>query len=136
MAAMTCHGVPTHRKRLRPAERVETESAYIGSLPSVEAGRLCRAIATSAIPLKTAPEFRNRGRYAACDNLSGKRTKSGDQNCLTMPVFTCEKLEKYCGAKDFGWGSENAFVRKKKTAPVGADSQSVNRFWISMISIG
>ena len=23
---------------------------------------------TSAIPLKTAPEFRNRGRYAACDN--------------------------------------------------------------------
>lgn len=27
MAAMTCPGVPTHRKRLRPAERVETESA-------------------------------------------------------------------------------------------------------------
>lgn len=53
VAAMTCPGVPTHRKRLRPAERVETESAYIGSLPSVEAGRLCRAIATSAIPLKT-----------------------------------------------------------------------------------
>ena len=26
-AAMTCPGVPTHRKRLRPAERVETESA-------------------------------------------------------------------------------------------------------------
>lgn len=51
---MTCPGVPTHRKRLRPAERVETESAYIGSLPSVEAGRLCRAITTSAIPLKTA----------------------------------------------------------------------------------
>lgn len=54
VAAMACPGVPTHRKRLRPAERVETESAYIGSLPSVEAGRLCRAIATSAIPLKTA----------------------------------------------------------------------------------
>ena len=53
VAAMTCPGVPTHRKRLRPAERVETESAYIGSLPSVEAGRLCRAITTSAIPLKT-----------------------------------------------------------------------------------
>lgn len=27
VAAMTCPGVPTHRKRLRPAERVETESA-------------------------------------------------------------------------------------------------------------
>ena len=53
MAAMTCPGVPTHRKRLRPAERVETESAYIGSLPSMESGRLCRAITTGAIPLKT-----------------------------------------------------------------------------------
>ena len=58
VAAMTCPGVPTHRKRLRPAERVETESAdmqapeaghlpdcatqstcYIGSPPSVKAGR-------------------------------------------------------------------------------------------------
>lgn len=27
VAAMTCPGVPTHKKRLRPAERVETESA-------------------------------------------------------------------------------------------------------------
>lgn len=27
VAAMTCPGVPAHRKRLRPAERVETESA-------------------------------------------------------------------------------------------------------------
>ena len=44
MAAMTCPGVPTHRKRLRPAERVETESAYIGSLPSVEDGRRQNAI--------------------------------------------------------------------------------------------
>ena len=29
VAAMTCPGVPTHRKRLRPAERVETESAPV-----------------------------------------------------------------------------------------------------------
>ena len=29
VAAMTCHGVPTRRKRLRPAERVETESAPV-----------------------------------------------------------------------------------------------------------
>jgi len=26
-----------------------------------------------------------------------------------MPVFACEKLEKYCGAKDSGRGSENIF---------------------------
>ena len=31
VAAMTCPGVPTHRKRLRPAERVETESANTGA---------------------------------------------------------------------------------------------------------
>ena len=35
VAAMTCPGVPTHRKRLRPAERVEPESA---DLQEPEAG--------------------------------------------------------------------------------------------------
>ena len=39
MAAMTCPGVPTHRKRLRPAERVETESAtYAECLSRSESG--------------------------------------------------------------------------------------------------
>nr|DAD62464.1 MAG TPA: hypothetical protein [Caudoviricetes sp.] len=41
--------------RSRVAPRLcNSVTCYIGSLPSVEAGRLCRAITTSAIPLKTA----------------------------------------------------------------------------------
>ena len=83
VAAMTCPGVPTHRKRLRPAERVETESAYIGSHPSVEAGRLCRAIATSAIPLKTA--------VFACARAS----KYG----VTIKREAHKKLQKWDGVK-------------------------------------
>lgn len=41
--------------RSRVAPRLcNSATCYIGSLPSVEAGRLCRAITISAIPLKTA----------------------------------------------------------------------------------
>lgn len=54
VAAMTCPGVPTHRKRLRPAERVETESATYAE---------CRSRSGSGGPLR-------RGRVAAQYRLS------------------------------------------------------------------
>lgn len=44
MAAMTCPGVPTLRKRLRPAERVETESAIYAGARSRVAPRLCNSV--------------------------------------------------------------------------------------------
>ena len=60
MAAMTCTGVPTHRKRLRPAERVETESATYAE---------CCSRSGSGGPLR-------RGRVAAHYRLSAPIRRS------------------------------------------------------------
>ena len=62
MGKWECGGVSLHSHSFSPLP---------GGLPPPP------GLPTSAVPLKTAPEFRNRGRYAACDNLSEKRTYTG-----------------------------------------------------------
>lgn len=76
MRQWECGGVSLHSHSFSPLP---------GGLPPPP------GLPTSAIPLKTAPEFRNRGRYAACDNLSGKRENpiSGKTRDGGVSSFSC-----------------------------------------------
>lgn len=82
MAAMTCPGVPTHKKRLRPAERVETESATYAE---------CSSRSGSGGPLR-------RGRVAAQCRLSAPNAEGKQKRHCAIKLNANGRLDNLLSA--------------------------------------
>lgn len=82
VAAMTCPGVPTHKKRLRPAERVETESATYAE---------CSSRSGSGGPLR-------RGRVAAQCRLSAPNAEGKQKRHCAIKLNANGRLDNLLSA--------------------------------------
>ena len=82
VAAMTCPGVPTHKKLLRPAERVETESATYAE---------CSSRSGSGGPLR-------RGRVAAQCRLSAPNAEGKQKRHCAIKLNANGRLDNLLSA--------------------------------------